>query len=589
MRSEQRVPVGRVARRTALALLPLALAYGAVVRPAPVTSVAVSDVPGKSTPVAARPNLLVIMADDIGYSDIGAYGGNIDTPNLDALASQSVRFTNFYNMSRCCPSRASLLTGRYPHRVNMAGNGTSLALDVPTVAEELRAAGYATSMVGKWHLTAATPLADPVEHLKWLNHQAYPNRDFGDRRTYPVARGFDHHWGIIWGVADYYDPFSLVDDYAPVRRVPKGFYLTEAMSDHAVRSIRSMAHGSKPFMMYLAYTAAHWPLMAPEAVVKKYLPRFQGGWNAMRRQRHARLVKLGLLPPSAELPPLTTGYGGNADLSWETLTSGQRAVQIRKMATHAAMTEIMDRGIGRVIAELKRTGQYRNTVVMFLSDNGASPEIMGQPGYDRPSQTRDGRPIRYGEYPDALIGSEETMAGIGTHWASAANTPWRWWKREQFGGGTRTPFLLSWPGHMGNRAGTVVSDTAHIIDITPTLLDLARSRPHLDGKPPIDGVSIRAVLEGGAVSRNKPLFFEHYGARAVIDGRWKMVSLAPDRRGAYRAWQLYDLRADPTEMHEVAAVKLEVLVRLAHSWQSWARDMGITARPEPAAEPMNQD
>jgi arylsulfatase A-like enzyme len=278
----------------------LAIAGAATCEARPATSAARSApaMPAKTT----RPNLLVIMGDDIGYSDIGAYGGNIDTPNLDRLAARSIRFTNFYNMSRCCPSRAALLTGRYPHRVNMAGNGTSLSKDVPTVAEELHAAGYATSMVGKWHLTEATPIADKADHLKWLNHQAFRDRDFGDRSSYPAARGFDHAWGIVWGIADYYDPFSLVDDFTPVQSVPKGFYLTDAISDHAVSSLRSLAGGSRPFMMYLAYTAAHWPLMAPEATVRKYIPRFQAGWDALRRQRYARQVQLGLISPGTALP-----------------------------------------------------------------------------------------------------------------------------------------------------------------------------------------------------------------------------------------------------------------------------------------------
>ncbi|WNO53570.1 arylsulfatase [Stakelama saccharophila] len=538
----------------------------------------------------SRPNLLVIMGDDIGYSDIGAYGGNIDTPNLDELARHSIKFTNFYNMSRCCPSRAALLTGRYPHRVNMAGNGTSLSLEVPTVAEELRDSGYATSMVGKWHLTAAKPIKNEAEHLKWLNHQGHFDRDFGDRRTYPAARGFDHHWGIIWGVADYYDPFSLVDDFTPVKSVPKDFYLTDAITDHAVQQINTLAHGRKPFMMYLAYTAAHWPLMAPEKVIQKYITRFSGGWNALRRQRYEKQVELGLIAPGTELPPVTTGYAGNADIAWNKLTPEQRKVQIRKMATHAAMIDIMDQGIGRVIQALKDSGQYDNTVVMFLVDNGASPEVMTRPGYDRPSETRDGRKIRYGEYPEAKIGTELTMAGIGTQWASAANTPWRYWKREQYQGGTHTPFLFSWPGHMGDRAGTKTTEVAHIIDVTPTLLDLAGTKPHLKGKPPIDGVSFAGVLKGQPVERSQPLFFEHYAARGILDGNWKMVSLAPNgRRKTYRPWHLYDMKTDRTEMHDVSAQHPEVAARLNREWLAWAQDVGVDIHAEPTEADRTDD
>lgn len=527
-----------------------------------------------------RPNLLVIMGDDIGYSDLGAYGGDVDTPNLDALARRSVRFDNFYNMSRCCPSRAALLTGRYPHRVNMTGNGTSLALDTPTVAEQLRDAGYATSMIGKWHLTAATPLPDPAEHLKWLNHQAHLDRDFGDKRTYPAARGFDYHWGIIWGVADYYDPFSLVENFTPVRDVPKGFYLTDAISDHAVAQVDRLGKGDKPFMMYLAYTAAHWPLMAPEEVIQKYLPRFEDGWEAMRTRRYARQVKLGLVDPKTNpLPPLDDDYANNSRTAWAALTPEHRAEQVRKMATHAAMIDVMDRGIGRVIQALKGSGAYDNTVVMFLVDNGASPEVMIKPGYDRPSETRDGRTVDYGEYPGG-IGTELNQTGIGAHWASAANTPFHWWKAESYQGGIHTPFMISWPAGMKGRAGRHVAQGTHIIDVTPTLLELAGVAPSQRGAP-MDGKSFAGALTGRPLPKPRPFFFEHYGARAVIDGRWKLVSLAPGERAkAYRAWALYDLTGDRTETRDLAGQHPEIVTRLAAEWTGWAKSVGLKLRAE---------
>lgn len=430
-------------------------------------------------------------------------------------------------MSRCCPSRASLLTGRYPHRVLALGeNGNSLAKDVPTVVEELRAGGYVTSMIGKWHLTAAVPIKDRDEQLKWLNHQADFDRDFGDRSTYPAARGFDYHWGTIWGIANYYDPFALVENFTPVRSVPKGFYLTDAISDHAVAQVRQLAAGSRPFMMYLAYTAAHWPLMAPEPLIQKYLPRYAGGWEQMRRDRYARQVRMGVVDPANNsLPALDRGYENNSGLAWRQLTTTERAVQVRKMATHAAMVEALDRGVGRVVAQLKASGQYGNTVILFLIDNGASPEIMNYADYYRWSETRDGRPVDYGEYPPlARIGGDQTMAGIGSFWASAANTPSRWWKAEAYQGGAHTPFFLSWPDRIAPRD---VTDAAHIIDVTPTLLALAHVRPALPAAHPIDGVSLVPALAGGGVHRAAPLFFEHEGSRAEINGRWKLVARAP--------------------------------------------------------------
>jgi arylsulfatase A-like enzyme len=534
---------------------------------------------------AQHPNLIVIMGDDIGYSDLGAMGGEIDTPNLDALARRSVRLSNFYNMSRCCPSRASLLTGRYPHRVLALGeNGNSLSKDVPTVAEELRDAGYATTMVGKWHLTAAVPIKDRNEQLKWLNHQAYFDRDFGDRSTYPAARGFQHHWGTIWGIENYYDPFSLVDDFTPVKSVPKGFYLTDAISDHAVDEVERLSQGRQPFMMYLAYTAAHWPLMAPESTIRKYLPRYAGGWEQMRRDRYARQVKLGLVDPASNpLPPLDRGYENNASIAWAQLTPAERRVQVRKMATHAAMIETMDRGVGRLVAQLKASGQYENTAILFLIDNGASPEVMNYADYDRWSETRDGRRVQYNEYPDlAKIGGDQTMASIGGYWASAANTPFRWWKAEAFQGGNHSPFFFSWPGHMNGRENTSVPDATHIIDVTPTLLDLAHVRPHLPAAQPVDGVSLTPLLAGQRLARSVPLFFEHEGSRAVIDGGWKLVARAPGpNTPVFRLWQLYDLNTDRTETRDVTAQNPAVTRRLIAAWQGWARAVGVRKRVEP--------
>lgn len=532
---------------------------------------------------AQHPNLIVIMADDVGYSDLRAMGGEVDTPNLDALAARSLRFTNFYNMARCCPSRASLLTGRYPHRVNMGENGTSLAKDVPTVAEDLLADGYATTMVGKWHLTAAKPLPDRNDQLKWLNHQAYRDRDFGDRSTYPVARGFQHHWGIIWGVANYYDPFSLVNDYAPVEQVPKGFHLTDAISDHAVGEVRRLSASAQPFFMYLAYTAAHWPLMAPENLIRKYEPRYRGGWEAMRRNRYARQVAMGLIDPATNsLPDLDRRYENNAAIAWRQLTPAERAVQVRKMATHAAMIEQMDRGVGRLFAQLKASGQYENTAVIFLIDNGAAPEVMTYADYDRWSETRDGRPVQYGEYPAlARIGGDAAMATIGSFWASAANTPFHWWKAEACQGGTHTPFFLSWPGRLGIRENTEVTAGAHIIDVTPTLLDLAHVPARLPSTEPMDGISLAGAMSGETPVRHQPLFFEHEGSRAVIDGRWKLVARAPGPNSpTFRPWELYDLDRDRTETRDLADRQPKIVARLRKAWGAWARSVRVKRRLE---------
>jgi arylsulfatase len=528
-----------------------------------------------------RPNVLIILADDLGYSDIGAFGGDIHTPNLDALAKRGVRMTNFYNMARSTPSRASLVTGRYPHRIGMGEFGKTMDKTVPTVAEDLRKAGYATSMVGKWHLTEATEMADQKEHMKWLNHQGHFDRDFGDLETYPTARGFDKFYGLVWGVADYYDPFSLVDGTKPVTKLPKDYYITYDLTDRAVSEVKSLSAGGKPFFLYLSYTAAHWPLHAPEKVIQKYLAQYKDGWDALEKKRYQNQVKLGLTDPkTTQMPALEAVYPNNDAKTWAALTPEQKAMETRKMATHAAMVDILDQGVGKVIAALKASGQYDNTVIIFLSDNGASPEIMVNSGYDRPSQTRDGREITYGQYMSD-IGAETTMACIGASWANAVNTPWRYWKAESFDGGIHTPFVISWPAHMSAKAGSVDASYGSIIDLAPTLLDVAGAKPSA-WKSPIDGVSIAPVLGGKPVKRDTPLFFEHQGGRSVFDGQWKLVSKAPKQRATtYLPWQLFDMTNDKSQMHDVAAQHPETVADLAKKWTAWAAEVGVTKRQEP--------
>lgn len=534
-----------------------------------------------------RPNFLVIMADDLGYSDIGAYGGEIETPNLDRLAAGGLQFTNFYNSSRCSPSRANLLTGRYAHRVGMGENGGSMSLEVRTVAEELRDASYRTAMVGKWHLTRATPLKDPAEHLQWINHQAYFDRDFGDRNTYPAARGFDTHYGIVWGVSSYFDPFSLVEGFEPIRTVPKDFYITDALSDRAVSDIEELAKDDQPFFLYLAYTAPHWPLHAPESAIAKYRGRYDGGWEKLQEERYARQVKLGLIDPKVTPKTSLTGdWAPHPAKPWTELSAAERAHQSEKMAVHAAMIDVMDHGIGRVIAALKRAGEYENTVIVFVSDNGASPETMDgegyQPGYDRQSETRDGRKIHYGAHQPTL-GSDTSMAGIGPYWANAANTPWRYWKAEAYDGGIHTPMVVSWPKGMKRKSGTRVDTLGHVMDIAPTFYELANVKPRTSGQPPIDGISLAPVLAGKQVSRSEPLFFEHEGSRAVILGDWKLVARAPGPRSpVYAPWALYNLKQDRSETRDLIEKEPKHAARLIKLWNEWSTNVKARQRREPA-------
>jgi arylsulfatase len=534
-----------------------------------------------------RPNFLIIMADDLGYSDVGAYGGEIDTPNIDRLASGGLQFTNFYNSARCSPSRANLLTARYAHRVGMGENGGSMSVDVRTVAQEFKDAHYRTAMVGKWHLTRATPLADPAEHLKWINHQAYFDRDFGDRSTYPAARGFESHYGLIWGVSSYFDPFSLVEGFEPVRTVPKDFYITDALSDRAVRDIESFAKDEKPFFLYLAYTAPHWPLHAPESAIAKYRGRYDGGWEQLHEARYAKQVKLGLIDPATTPKSQLAGdWAVNPEKPWDQLSQAERAQASAKMSVHAAMIDVMDQGIGRVIDALKRTGQYENTVIVFVADNGASPETMTgssgyQPGYDRQSETRDGRKIHYGA-DQPTLGSETSMAGIGAFWANAANTPWRYWKAEAYDGGIHTPFIISWPKGLKLKNGTRVDTLGHVMDIAPTFYELAGVKPQTQGQPPIDGVSLAPALAGKKKSRGKPLFFEHEGSRAVILDDWKLVARAPGPKSkVYAPWSLYHLAKDRSETRDLVKTEPKRAAAMAKLWNEWSTSVHARQRSEP--------
>ncbi|HEX6986495.1 MAG TPA: sulfatase-like hydrolase/transferase, partial [Planctomycetaceae bacterium] len=359
-------------------------------------SVAVAEEPSR------RPNVVLILADDLGYSDLGCYGGEIATPHLDALAADGLRFTQFYNCARCCPTRAALMTGLYPHQAGVGGmtfdEGVPgyrghLTPNTVTVAEVLSAAGYRTLMAGKWHLSLT---ADGPRNALWVSHRLDLG-PFSDPATDPVGRGFDEHYGTTWGVVNYFDPFSLVRNAEPVPSVPEGYYYTDALSDEAVRMIRDAAPaaktGERPFFLYLAYTAPHWPLHAPEEDVAKYADTYRDGWEAVRRKRYGRMADLGLI--DAATAPLSAPAEGRP---WE--AEPHRDWEARAMAVHAAMVTRMDAGIGRVLEALEAQGLAEDTLVLFLSDNGASPERIARPGFDRPSHTRDGREIAYPQPDD---------------------------------------------------------------------------------------------------------------------------------------------------------------------------------------------
>ena len=526
-----------------------------------------------------RPNIVIIMADDMGFSDAGSYGGEIDTPNIDRLAARGLRFTQFYNTSRCVPTRASLLTGQYAHKAGVGrmtrdqgepGYRGHLNEQNVTIAELLKQEGYQTGMVGKWHL-ALTQERD--QHLKWLAHQKQYDQ-FAPLDQYPTAYGFDDYYGNIWGVVNYFDPFSLTSGTEPVRSVPSGYYHTDAISDTAVAYAQRYSQSEDPFFLYVAHTAPHWPLHAPEEAVDEYEGVYDEGWQPVREARYERQLDMGLFTeeeaPLSDRQPAPQ-WEGNEDAGW----------YARAMAVHAAMIDRMDAGIGRLLDELEAQGELENTLILFLSDNGASPEYPSEygPGFDRPGETRGGQTIRYDTTREVLPGPETTFAGIGPTWANASNTPFRYWKRRVYEGGITTPLIAHWPEGMQAEPGTITEQPGHVIDLMATVLDVtgAEYPERFDGEDlrALDGLSLMPILQGQERAGHDALYWEHFGSSAIRSGKWKLV-----RFGTDTDWKLFNLATNRTETNDLSGAYPERVKRMTRQWQRWAEETNVFPRPQ---------
>lgn len=533
-----------------------------------------------TTVAAPRPNIILILADDLGYSDLGCYGGEIQTPNLDQLAASGIRFRHFYNTSRCCPTRAALLTGLYNQQAGIGRMTTDekepgyrgyLTENAVTLAEVLKTAGYQTAMSGKWHVS--NTIEQPKEaHLKWLAHQAdYGN--FSPIEQYPTHRGFDKYYGNIFGVVDYFDPFSLVSGDKAVASVPAGYYHTDAINDTAVQYIKTMGAADKPYFLYVAHTAPHWPLQALPEDIKKYENTYKVGWDAIRRARYQRMAKLGLIDTArTKLSPRI-----DADLLWQ--NNPDTVWDARAMAVHAAMVDRMDQGIGRLLKALDESGERDNTLIIFLSDNGASPENAANygPGFDRPGETRDGRKIIFPTKKEILPGDQTSFASIGHRWSNVVNTPYRFAKAQSYEGGVRTPMIASWPKGIKNKGG--YSDwLGHVMDFMPTFLELSGAKyPSVvkgQAITPYSGYSLVNAFTNKKTIRKTPLFNEHFNARSVRNDNWKLVSLSGDS-----IWHLYRIHDDETELVDLAGQHPEVVRQLAAEWQQWANTHAVFPKP----------
>lgn len=527
---------------------------------------------------AERPNILLIMSDDMGYSDLSCHGGEINTPNLNRLAEGGLRLTQFYNTGRCCPTRASLLTGLYPHQAGIGhmmddrgydGYRGDLNRRCVTIAEALRPAGYATYMVGKWHVTKAT-------------------RPDGRKDNWPLQRGFDRFYGTITGAGSFYDPGTLTRDntmispFADPEYQPKQFYYTHALSDHAARFINEhkQKQAGKPFFMYLAFTAAHWPMHALEEDIAKYRGRYDHGYTPIREQRFARLKELGLIDPRWELSPQAGDWPKFQHKEWES----------RCMEVYAAMIDSMDQGIGRIVEALRQNGQLENTLILFLQDNGGCQETIGRQGNMkrpvepslppipkdairtdvRPTQNRAGVPTLTG--PHILPGPEDTYIAYGLNWANVSNTPFREYKHFVHEGGISTPLIAHWPARI-TRRGEFERQPGHLIDLMATCVAASGAdypREH-DGHAikPMEGVSLLPAFDGKPLNRPNPIFWEHEGNRAVRSGRWKIVAKEN------QPWELHDMETDRTEMHDAAKEQPERVADLAAQWDAWAKRSNV--------------
>ena len=519
---------------------------------------------------ATRPNIMLIVVDDMGYSDLGCFGGEVESPNLDALAASGMRFTQFYNSGRSCPSRAQLMTGRYAQTVGITGMGQSLTRDCVTIPEVLREAGYHTGMSGKWHLSLTKGIGNNADQMKWLSHQStFNNRPFAPIETYPCNRGFDQHWGTIWGVTDHFDPFSLVHNEEPIftDSIPKDFYYADFVADKAIDMMDEMTSDGKPFFMYVAFQEPHWPVQAKPQDIAKYKGKFDDGWDMLRERRYQRMLELGLIN-SDEMPVATNASGRK----WNDETN--KALQRANMEVHAAMIDCVDQNIGRIIAELKRRGIFDNTLIIFTSDNGASSENYTIGDFDRHDRTRDGQMVvRNSPTP----GGQLTYNYLHNGWAGAVNTPYRYWKTTQFHGGTAAPTIVHWPAGMAQeKEGTIMSQPCTFLDVMPTCLELAGATypSFYNGNSikPLSGEArsfVPLLQDKNGWDDERTLYWEHERGKAVRKGNWRLTALANG------GWQLFDLAHDLSETNNIAAEHPDKVREMKSLWNNWAKSVGL--------------
>ena len=523
-----------------------------------------------------KPNIILIMSDDMGISDIGCYGSEIETPNLDKLAANGLRFTQFYNTARCCPTRASLLSGLYPHQAGIGwmmvdrghdGYRGELNRECITIAEALKTSGYGTYMAGKWHVT---------KHIS-------PD---GPKNNWPKQRGFDRFYGTIHGAGSLWDPNTLTRDNTQISpdndleyKPKKEWFYTDAISDQTVRYIEEhvKAKPNDPFFCYVSYTAAHWPMHARDEVIEKYKGKYDAGYKVIREARFKKMKELGIIKKDSKLSPQPWEWGRVKEEEWE----------IKCMEVYAAMVDEMDQGIGQIIETLEKNQKLDNTLILFLQDNGGCAEAFGR-GKNKttgpraaepslppmkkgelqtrmiPAQTRDGYPVRTG--PGVMPGPADTYIGYGLGWANVSNTPFREYKHWVHEGGISTPLIAHWPAGI-KRKGELDHQPGHLIDIMATCIEIGgvsypKKKDGIKIKP-LEGKSLNTAFKGKKIKR-EALYWEHEGNRAIRKGDWKLVSKEN------KPWELYNIKADRSELNDLSKSKPELVAELSKAYQDYA-------------------
>lgn len=509
-------------------------------------------------PAAPPTNIVIVMADDMGWSDIGCYGGEIPTPHIDSLAEQGLRFTQFYNNAICGPTRVSLLTGLYPQQAGHRGDRWNEPWDYSrcvTIAELLQVAGYRTMMAGKWQ-----------------------------GRDLPFQRGFDRSFGpASHSKISYFHEVTGNAFYLDGRRwpLPDDFFMTDAISDHAVEFVEEAGTDKRPFFLYVAYIAPHWPLHARQSDIQSHRERYRKhGWDYWRRWRFARQREMGLIPPLWPLSPRPDGIG-----NWE--TEPHKQWQAERMAAYAAQVVNVDRGVGRVLGAIRKIGREDNTLVLFLSDNGAAPDgglVPSTSGFgfavNGPNDRWrvDGGAIRPGSGPNNMPGPPDTFAAYGLAWANVSNTPLRSTKLTAYEGGIRTPLIASWPAGIRD-GGRLCHEVGHVIDVLPTCLHLAGADypSEFDGRKPqsMEGQSLVPLFRGQDRNGHALLAWSVPRNRAIRMDCWKLVGAAG------QPWELYDMDTDGTETRNLAAAEPDRVRQMAAAWEAWAERCGVKAHREP--------